>query len=508
MSGSETSSVANGPVRIVVPVVSRHGARDQTGRASWLVAPALALGLFAATPIDAAPQGRVTLFRDSIAMSPRGPAQVPFGPGEELRYRVKYGVFGVGEARMSIAGVDTLHGNPVYAAALHIRASPLGYDIDHTLSSWIDTRRLVTRRFVNDQRGRDRYRAYDIFPEDRRVARLDHDTTWAISTTEPLDDIAFVFFARTLPLEVGRTYVYHRYFKEERNPIILKVVRKDTREVGAGVFSTIVVQPLIPGSSFFSEGGDAEIHFSDDERRLLVYMKVDGPILPFNITMHLREIQRGLPLEARAASGEEPDGGKTSESARTGEFPLLRLRRRGFRFWGAQLLAVGFFWLARPSGASLLAGGTLILAGLAIRGWAAGILEKDRELTVSGPYAFSRNPLYLGSFLIGVGAVVAGRRVWVGPVFLVFFVWAYAGKMARERDALETRFGQAYRDYRHAVPLFLPRLTPYRASRETGRGATRFSVARYIRNREWEAALGAVAATGFLAFKAMGWALR
>lgn len=292
----------------VLPAV-REILRAGPGRLSRLPASAIALGLFAVAPFSVDAQIRGDLLLDSPIMIARGIAEVPFGPGEELKYKVKYGAFGVGEARMSVAGIDTLRGHPVYATALHIKASPLWYDIDHRLSSWIDTETLVSRRFVNDQRARERYREYEIFPEERRVQRIDHDTTWAIPTSEPLDDIAFVYLARTLPLEVGQTYEYNRYFKEERNPIILNVLRKDRREVGAGVFNTIVVQPLIPGSSFFSEGGDAEIHLSDDERRLLVYMKVDGPVLPFNITMHLEEIQPGVPLETGVRVGKEKANG-------------------------------------------------------------------------------------------------------------------------------------------------------------------------------------------------------
>ena len=186
----------------------------------------------------------------------------------------------------------------------------------------------------------------------------------------------------------------------------------------------------------------------------------------------------------------------------------MSLRRRGVRLWGAWVLALGYFWLARPDGASLWAGGTVILVGLVVRGWAAGVLEKDRELAVSGPYAFTRNPLYFGSFVIGTGAVVAGGRLWIGAVFLAFFVWAYRDKMTRESGGLEARFGEGYRHYRHGVPAFLPRLTPYRPPGEPVRRGTRFSLARYVRNREWEAALGAVAAMGFLVFKAVGWQLR
>ena len=174
------------------------------------------------------------------------------------------------------------------------------------------------------------------------------------------------------------------------------------------------------------------------------------------------------------------------------------------RLWGAWVLAIVYFWLARPDTASMWMGGAIILSGLVIRGWAAGVLEKDRELAVSGPYAFTRNPLYLGSFVIGAGAAVAGGRLWIGLLFLAFFIWAYRGPMAREGRRLEEHFGDAYRRYRNAVPAFLPRVTRYRPPAETVPVPTRFSLARYGRNREWEAALGGAAAMGLLAVKAAG----
>ena len=146
----------------------------------------------------------------------------------------------------------------------------------------------------------------------------------------------------------------------------------------------------------------------------------------------------------------------------------------------------------------------MILAGLVVRGWAAGVLAKDRELAVSGPYAFTRNPLYLGSFVIGGGAAVAGGRMWMGAVFLAFFAWAYRRTMARESGRLEERFGEGYRRYRNAVPPFLPRLIPYRPPPDGASGPTRFSLARYVHNREWEAALGGVASMGLLSLKAAG----
>ncbi len=149
----------------------------------------------------------------------------------------------------------------------------------------------------------------------------------------------------------------------------------------------------------------------------------------------------------------------------------------------------------------------MVLLGLGIRAWAAGILEKDRELAVSGPYAFTRNPLYLGSFVIGIGAVIAGAVPWFGLLFVAFFAIMYRGAMVRENERLTERFGLNYRRYRDAVPMFLPRATRYdpppesRPGPETGS----FSVARYLRNREYEALLGAAAAFGLLSLKAAGW---
>lgn len=149
----------------------------------------------------------------------------------------------------------------------------------------------------------------------------------------------------------------------------------------------------------------------------------------------------------------------------------------------------------------------MVLAGLGVRAWAAGVLDKDRELAVSGPYAFTRNPLYLGSFVIGIGAVIAGGRPWFGFLFLVFFVLMYRGAMIRENDRLAERFGTDYRRYREAVPMFFPRGARYEPGGASGPEpqARSFSLARYVRNREYEALLGAVAAFALLALKAAGW---
>ena len=171
---------------------------------------------------------------------------------------------------------------------------------------------------------------------------------------------------------------------------------------------------------------------------------------------------------------------------------------RRLRLRAVWLLVIPFLWLARPSLGLLMLGGAAAAVGLAVRAWAAGTIHKERELTVTGPYAFTRNPLYLGTFLLGLGVTVAGGH-WGWPaLFLLFYVLVYGRTMAEEKALLAELFGERYRDYAARVPAVIPRLTPYRPNGAAGKG---FTVAQYRRNREWEAALGALAGFAFLAGK-------
>ncbi len=241
------------------------------------------------------------------AVCPGTMVRLPFAPGEEMRFKVKFGIFSVGEASMSVAGIDTVHAMPAFAVEQRIRAGILGYDLDHRFSSWMDTRTLFSRRFIKDQRAQNRYREYEFFPERMQVQRIDHDTTWALPHPMPLDDISFVYFARTLPLETGETYSLHRFYKDDGNPVVLNVLRRDKRSVGAGEFNTIVVEPIIQTEGLFSEGGKAEIHFSDDEHRWIVYMKVAIPVIPGDMTMHLEEAVPGPAPALQADIGMCPE---------------------------------------------------------------------------------------------------------------------------------------------------------------------------------------------------------
>jgi hypothetical protein len=144
----------------------------------------------------------------------------------------------------------------------------------------------------------------------------------------------------------------------------------------------------------------------------------------------------------------------------------------------------------------------LSATGLGLRGWSAGTIRKGETLTTSGPYAFLRNPLYVGSFLVGAGLAVAGGSwLWL-VLFLGFFTVVYGPTIAAESERLTERFGQRYVEYSAKVPAFFPRLTPFRAP--DGDSVESFTWSQYGRNREWEALLGVAAAYAALAFK-MAW---
>ena len=164
------------------------------------------------------------------------------------------------------------------------------------------------------------------------------------------------------------------------------------------------------------------------------------------------------------------------------------------------LCAALFMLLARPVGWTLAAGGAVALVGLGLRAWAAGHIRKNAMLAVSGPYAHTRNPLYLGSFLLGLGfTVAAGRPLLLGGLFAALFLGIYLPVMRVEAATLAQLFGDEYRRYAAAVPLLFPRLTPYAGAD----APTKFDAALYMRYREYRAALGLGLAWGALALKAL-----
>jgi hypothetical protein len=231
-------------------------------------------------------------------------ARAPFGPGEHLVYKVKVGVFGVGEGYLSVVGVEDEDGEPAYHVAMEIDGGLGPAKVHDVYQTWFDVSTLQSRRFIQDidDPGYESYRFYEFFPGRMRWERQDNDESGDLGSALPLDDIAFIYYVRTLPLEVGKSYTLTRYFKKDGNPVVVRVLRREQRETEGVVYNTIVVAPEIRTRGMFSKGGKAEIHFTDDERRIPVYVKSDIPNFPGSLTLHLRSIQEGVPLnpESRA----------------------------------------------------------------------------------------------------------------------------------------------------------------------------------------------------------------
>src|SRR5438477_9701468 len=121
-----------------------------------------------------------------------------------------------------------------------------------------------------------------------------------------------------------------------------------------------------------------------------------------------------------------------------------------------------FFLLAKPQPSTLLVGAFIALPGLALRAWASGHLRKNELLATGGPYSYTRNPLYLGSLLIGLGFTIAAGRLVLVLVFLAMLLGIYVPVMRVESQTLAERFGEEYQVYAEAVPAFLPRVSPFR----------------------------------------------
>jgi protein-S-isoprenylcysteine O-methyltransferase Ste14 len=177
-----------------------------------------------------------------------------------------------------------------------------------------------------------------------------------------------------------------------------------------------------------------------------------------------------------------------SEIARRIRIPL------GFAF------AAFYIWIARPSWTSLAAGTLIAVPGIVLRALASGHVKKNEELTTSGPYAYTRNPLYLGSLIMAAGFTIAARSLWVLLVTLILFVAIYLPVIRSEESFLRAKFS-AFGDYALNVPRLLPRLTAYQQRTAS------FSRSLYWQHREYNAVLGTAAVLAALVAK-LFWASR
>jgi protein-S-isoprenylcysteine O-methyltransferase Ste14 len=156
------------------------------------------------------------------------------------------------------------------------------------------------------------------------------------------------------------------------------------------------------------------------------------------------------------------------------------------------VLGILFLLLMHPSVRSLWIGAAVTLPGCLLRFWAAGHIDKGKALTQGGPYAMTRNPLYLGSFLMALGIILGGQGYWLLPMFGAFFAAFYIPVMKAEADYLLGVYGQEFVEYSKRVPAFFP------SFQKAGAGASTFLWSRVVRNREQRNVVGLIVAEAIL----------
>jgi len=268
------------PVRIAGAVLATH-ALLAAGTAHAQPAPAAAL----TSPAPAVATTATTTVANF--------APVPFAVGEELRYKATFGGIRAGHARMRVEGIELVRGRPAYHVVFTLDGGVPFFRVRDRYESWIDVETLASLRYRQHiaEGGFRRDATYEIYPE-RAQYRRDADSLQA-SVSQPLDDGSFIYAVRVSGIRVGETRSDDRYFKPDRNPVVLTGVRQETVTVPAGTFTATVVKPTIRAKGIFSENGDAHVWFSDDSQRIPVQVKTR--FSKFAVTLTLESVTPGDP---------------------------------------------------------------------------------------------------------------------------------------------------------------------------------------------------------------------
>jgi hypothetical protein len=250
-----------------------------------LLAVALVAGVVTA---DGSAQQHGTGSSAAAATPPADPGKNPlFRVGERLRYEVRVGPFTLGTAETRVVGIDTIQGTPAAHVQVRLTGSNYLVRINNVMDSWVALKDTASRRFTqdNDENGKKRHAWYDIFPDSGYYREKGVDSVKR-TVERPLDDAAFFYHVRTMKLAPGTRYEIPRYFRPDRNPVVLDVLERDTISVPAGKFPTLMLQPIIKGQGILKEAADARMWLTDDDRHLMVQLKSKFPVVGY-LTMRL-----------------------------------------------------------------------------------------------------------------------------------------------------------------------------------------------------------------------------
>lgn len=203
------------------------------------------------------------------------PGRHPFAVGERLEYTAKLGIITVGQASMAVASVDTVRNQAAYRFRFEMAGGNRLFRLNNVNESWTTVNGLVSLRFHQEQHenNRQRTRRFEIYADSgfyRQAGVAEPKKTPA----HPVDDAAIVYYLRTFDLDEGKAYRFDNYFKDEKNPLIVRVHRSEEMELPDGSkVRCIVLQPMIGDDGLFSNRSDARIWITDDARRIPVQIR-------------------------------------------------------------------------------------------------------------------------------------------------------------------------------------------------------------------------------------------
>ena len=198
---------------------------------------------------------------------------LPFGVGERMEYDIRFGKLHVGSGDMEVLPMDTVRGHDTWHTVFRVSGGIPFYHVNDRYEGWFDVRTLASLRYWQyiDEGNYEPKRHYEIFPDRREY--IEGKKEPQPSVERPLDDGSFLYFLRTVPLRVGMDTSFNDYFKADRNPVRIRVLRRETVQVPAGEFNALVVQPAVNTTGMFSEGGEALIWLSDDPAHVILQLK-------------------------------------------------------------------------------------------------------------------------------------------------------------------------------------------------------------------------------------------
>jgi hypothetical protein len=203
-----------------------------------------------------------------------------FSVGERAEYDISYGPFTRGHADMEITGLDTIRDRTSWHAQFNVNGGVPFFRVNDHYETWVDTRTISTLRYKEDihEGSYERHRIYQFLPGQRMVIEGKSDTMKTVE--HPVDQTSILYFIRTIALPVGLDTGFYNYFMPDANPVRIRVLGRERIHVPAGDFDAIVIQPQIKAKGLFSEGGEARVWLSDDDRHIILQMKSKVPHLP------------------------------------------------------------------------------------------------------------------------------------------------------------------------------------------------------------------------------------